>query len=735
MAGFKHAVHAHLIPDYDKSLQRVQVEPVSHYITDTKIRATFGPGFTIVDVVTGMDTCWLYFRGFPPRWSADRILRVLEECGEVSSIQNLQSGRTGPPLKAQFKTESGALRAMRRLQGRVFEGGKLEISLGLKTGKDEVAIIRDTTVQVDVTIPYVNIWVGYETEEASLAAIEKARTTPFKDFLATAEPFQGIPAVGFKTVKFVAPGFMKPDDMKLFGENEGVVTALSYRDSPYPTMETVESGLRKLLQRVDCDHLSFKATPGPYRNGFVRFNITCSDGDAALQLAQQLDRRWIIDVARVHSRRVFSMTRSVDRSRYQKSAAQIMDLSWMAKKLGSGHSILPEDRGSTTVQVHITAENIKSLGFLKTQIDKIWHGTVVTGPDGRRLWDNSFEFGQGVALIRDLERRYAPVTVRRDLNRRNIRVFGPEGKADAVRRIIENRILDVAKWARRSIPLDSALWTYFCEGPFQDLEEQLGSEAIQLEYQTRLLHVRGDESVYLTAAHAVKEARRKMRALRNGIDNESDCPVCFNKVDHPVKLLCGHEYCRECLQQYLNTAVVMKFFPLTCHGNGGKCNVKIALEIARKILTPSQWDDVVRAAFKAHIQQYPDEFHYCPTPDCNEVYRPAPEGIIYHCPSCFHQICPNCDSEAHKDLTCAEVKEGVGEYRIWAEQHNVKQCPKCKVGIEKAAGCNHMTCTMCKTHICWVCLQTFADGGSGIYDHMRDKHGGMGLVPDVEEDH
>ena len=33
-----------------------------------------------------------------------------------------------------------------------------------------------------------------------------------------------------------------------------------------------------------------------------------------------------------------------------------------------------------------------------------------------------------------------------------------------------------------------------------------------------------------------------------------------------------------------------------------------------------------------------------------------------------------------------------------------KDCPKCKVAINKDGGCNHMHCKQCDHHFCWVCL-------------------------------
>jgi LSD1 subclass zinc finger protein len=97
------------------------------------------------------------------------------------------------------------------------------------------------------------------------------------------------------------------------------------------------------------------------------------------------------------------------------------------------------------------------------------------------------------------------------------------------------------------------------------------------------------------------------------------------------------------------------------------------------------------------------------------------------CPSCLARICPNCHVEAHDGISCANRDIG-GEklFREWMEAHDVKSCPGCRAPIEKTEGCNHMTCTRCQTHICWVCLETFPKA-EGIYDHMRAAHGGIGL--------
>ncbi len=72
-----------------------------------------------------------------------------------------------------------------------------------------------------------------------------------------------------------------------------------------------------------------------------------------------------------------------------------------------------------------------------------------------------------------------------------------------------------------------------------------------------------------------------------------------------------------------------------------------------------------------------------------------------------------------------------------AEQSNVKQCPSCTTPIEFKSGCNHMRCSACGEHFCWVCLKGFGkiekvEGNKGrnssdwTYEHMNVVHGGIG---------
>ena len=58
----------------------------------------------------------------------------------------------------------------------------------------------------------------------------------------------------------------------------------------------------------------------------------------------------------------------------------------------------------------------------------------------------------------------------------------------------------------------------------------------------------------------------------------------------------------------------------------------------------------------------------------------------------------------------------------------VVHCPRCDLAIEKAGGCNHITCT-CGAHFCWKC-RFVAGEAKTVYDHL---YGGCGLGLDAED--
>uniref|UniRef100_A0A8H8CHA8 RBR-type E3 ubiquitin transferase n=1 Tax=Psilocybe cubensis TaxID=181762 RepID=A0A8H8CHA8_PSICU len=154
----------------------------------------------------------------------------------------------------------------------------------------------------------------------------------------------------------------------------------------------------------------------------------------------------------------------------------------------------------------------------------------------------------------------------------------------------------------------------------------------------------------------------------------------------------------------------------------------------QRFLPEGTFRALVEAALVHHLDQHPQEWRYCTTPDCKQIYRRRSMQAALQCPSCFSTICPACDKEAHEGMTCEErriLKDPAEQQRLTeelAKEFGYKNCPQCDVLIEKTEGCNHMTCK-CGAHICWSCMAVSDDrgpfNGNTIYVHMNTVHGNI----------
>ncbi|KAJ7207207.1 hypothetical protein GGX14DRAFT_522233 [Mycena pura] len=378
----------------------------------------------------------------------------------------------------------------------------------------------------------------------------------------------------------------------------------------------------------------------------------------------------------------------------------------------------------------------KLLGRVKTELDKIIQGELLV-VEGQKFWDDFFEGTEGQTFLDSLNTS-ENVLIRCDARTRTVRLFGPETERIQARNRALEKIAEV-RARRHAFPLRKDLIRLLLRGKMRQLQDEMGVEHLVLDVVARTLTVNGDDN-HIRRVRAELVALESGKILGAAADSESTCPVCFCDLEDPVTLDCGHPYCRDCLQHYLRpTPQDPSFSPRKCVAEiissdpetSVPCGLHISYNIIRSLLTSAQEDSLLHASFLTYINEHPLDFKYCPSPDCEMVYRPTTMGSALQCPSCLIHICPACNVEYHDGMSCAEHQDnltgGLAALAQWREKHGVKQCPNCHADIEKNGGCNHMTCFLCKTHICWICMKTFSDQGNdgGIYPHMQREHGGM----------
>jgi hypothetical protein len=162
-------------------------------------------------------------------------------------------------------------------------------------------------------------------------------------------------------------------------------------------------------------------------------------------------------------------------------------------------------------------------------------------------------------------------------------------------------------------------------------------------------------------------------------------------------------YCRQCFINAAETAP--EKLPFKCLGEQNSCTHLFSMTELKSLLPLLEFEKLLQGSFTQYIRENPKEFQYCPTPDCPCIYRPTEDGTLFSCPSCFSEICTTCNVPSHPSITCMDWKEnhadsGVASFERWLKEHG-KRCPKCSAALEKADGCNHMHCGVCKVHICW----------------------------------
>lgn len=190
---------------------------------------------------------------------------------------------------------------------------------------------------------------------------------------------------------------------------------------------------------------------------------------------------------------------------------------------------------------------------------------------------------------------------------------------------------------------------------------------------------------------------------------------------------CRHTFCIACLQHYIHWKVDNgDVEELTCpHESGGsKCTSLIHEDILRSIGCSNE--DITKYRRFRLKAKYPDLFVDCPR--CSHSFiaeestsflpwRVSPAAEVT-CSKCEHTFCA-LHGDAHPGISCAVYTSSrfldpteavsaiaVGQY--------TRRCPNpsCRAVTHKDSGCNHVTCSRCKTHFCWVCARKLADPGT-----------------------
>jgi len=692
------------------------------------LRVKVGAGFKIEELKTGFETPFLYLENLPASALESDILELLKSFGTIIDLRMLSSIKAA---KVQFTSHAEALDAYRALDGSTrFGTTPMSARLPINTigGGFEAppAIFDDKVVKLTWEPPSRTGYAGFTDRTQANNAILAARGSVIRGSYVIASMHHGVPALAQFTVKFRnLPLDVTKDDLQQFGKP----VATSFGPRNYANLQSAAKDIKRFLR---AQPVLFELEPAPYRDGYVWAWLSFSSSADAARAVDALDGRTMKCIGHtfIRASHLKTLLYSLNEITFTRSQQHIMDLVDAVRTstdYAGSLTVIPTERPGESVNIKLTASDVREVGRLKAELEMVLQGEVLRLSGGRLVWDGFFSRAQGHMCVRDIERRLGNIHIRVEERRRRLTLFGSPRARKLAKAILLARIDELNSQQRREIYIPGHILGDFLREELALVTRQLGSDNVAMDLWNSKLVIRGDMTMFEQAQTVVLNAQKRVRPHQ--VHHLSQCPVCFDIASAKVQLNCGHMYCRGCMQSYLTAARDNRLFPLTCIGDEAKCSELIPLHVARMLLPESDLHSLAEASLNLFVEKRPEEYRFCPTRDCSQIYSTASaaKGSVLQCPSCLVRICSKCNVEHHEAFECPERTDDSDKHLDkWVAEHDVKSCPGCKVLIERAEGCNHMTCPRCQTHICWVCMKTFPLG-EGIYAHMMRDHGTFGL--------
>ena len=219
--------------------------------------------------------------------------------------------------------------------------------------------------------------------------------------------------------------------------------------------------------------------------------------------------------------------------------------------------------------------------------------------------------------------------------------------------------------------------------------------------------------------------------MRN-LKSECGC-CCFDfLLENMVRCPKGHRFCFGCLRRQVEEIIYGNFkatASLPCIDTHG-CTESIPSSEIRRALA----EDVIQRyqacqAQEAVLQAKLENLVYCPFCSIPCDVDKCVETFECPNPKCLQDSCIQCKKPSHVPLRCEEIEKTseTGPRTVVEERMTkavVRECKTCKAQIVKQDGCNRLTCTRCRTTMCYVCRDIIWSGYEHFCDHDYSRRPG-----------
>jgi E3 ubiquitin-protein ligase RNF14 len=219
-----------------------------------------------------------------------------------------------------------------------------------------------------------------------------------------------------------------------------------------------------------------------------------------------------------------------------------------------------------------------------------------------------------------------------------------------------------------------------------------------------------------------------------------DCVICFSQTKgiHSIVYPCSHAGCKNCVRNYIVSRMQEN------RPDNVACPLCSETTLSCTQISEILGDEYPRFQQLLETKQFEarKDVVWCPRAWCHgPAFRDASLDKLVICRDCQYSFCAVCLKSYHgkafcnlpallriveeyltakesgikKEISRIEAKYGTKmlqrlEYDYLAEKEtnewkkrNTTACPMCHTSIERSEGCNHMTCSTCSTHFCFLC--------------------------------
>ena len=227
------------------------------------------------------------------------------------------------------------------------------------------------------------------------------------------------------------------------------------------------------------------------------------------------------------------------------------------------------------------------------------------------------------------------------------------------------------------------------------------------------------------SAWAQEEHRQVRAPLQPAL---TTCEVCFdnitaaNRLPRGISATCSHGrdvICRSCLEQHITAQSASQTWDsIICPQIG--CESVLSYVDLQTFASPEVFERYDTFINRQLVEADPD-FVPCSNPRCSGGgIVDAQSGFFFACSDCNTTACLKCKTAYHPGLSHEQNIQNIASRNSSAALNQrqeeqatkeligkiAKPCPNthCGINVQKAGGCDHMTCRACGQEFCWICL-------------------------------